>query len=75
MVRSTSGGVERLLGPGETFVSPPGEAHTVGPADEGAVEMVVEFRPELGFEHFIERTFALDHARILVTAGAWGVSV
>lgn len=61
-VRSISGGVERILGAGETVVSRPGEPHTVGPAGEAAVEMVVEFRPALGFEAFVERTFALDRA-------------
>lgn len=61
-VRSVSGGVERVLGPGETISTPPGEPHTVGPAGEDAVEMIVEFRPALGFEGFVERTFALDRA-------------
>ena len=61
-VRSISGGVERVLGVGETVVSLPGEPHTVGPAGDTAVEMVVEFRPALGFEAFVERTFALDRA-------------
>jgi hypothetical protein len=31
--------------------------------------MVVEFRPALGFEHFIERTFALDRAGHLSAKG------
>ncbi len=61
-VRSISGGVERVLGAGETVVSRPGQPHTVGPAGETAVEMVVEFRPALGFEAFAERMFALDRA-------------
>jgi mannose-6-phosphate isomerase-like protein (cupin superfamily) len=61
-VRSISGGVERVLSAGEKVVTRPGEAHTVGPAGETAVEMVVEFRPALGFEAFIERMFALDRA-------------
>ena len=47
-VRSISGGVERVLSAGESVVSQPGEPHTVGPAGETAVEMVVEFRPALG---------------------------
>jgi hypothetical protein len=47
-----------VLGAGETVVSRPGEPHTVGPAGETAVEMVVEFRPALGFEAFVERTYA-----------------
>ena len=62
-VRSISGGVERVLGAGETVVSRPGEPHTVGVRRTGpAVEMLVEFRPRLGFEDFVERTFALDRA-------------
>jgi mannose-6-phosphate isomerase-like protein (cupin superfamily) len=68
-VRSISGGVERVLGAGETVVSPPGEPHTVGPAGETPVEMVVEFRPALGFEAFVERTFALDRAGRLNAKG------
>jgi mannose-6-phosphate isomerase-like protein (cupin superfamily) len=68
-VRSLSGGVERVLGPGETVTTPPGAPHTVGPAGEDAVEMIVEFRPALGFEAFIERTFALDRAGHLNAKG------
>src|SRR6476659_5069387 len=69
VVRSRSGGVERLLGPGERVATPPGEPHTVGPAGEDAVEMIVEFRPALGFEGFVERTFALDRAGHLDAKG------
>jgi mannose-6-phosphate isomerase-like protein (cupin superfamily) len=68
-VRSVSGGVERILGPGETVVSPPGEIHTVGPARGEEVDMVVEFRPALGFEAFLERIFALDRAGHLDVKG------
>ena len=68
-VRSVSGGVERVLGAGETVVSPPGALHTVGPAGASEVEMVVEFRPALGFEAFVERTFALDRAGRLNAKG------
>ena len=68
-VRSISGGIERVLGTGETVVSPPGEPHTVGPAGDTAVEMLVEFRPALGFEAFVERTFALDRAGRLNAKG------
>jgi hypothetical protein len=56
-------------GPGETVTTPPGAPHTVGPAGEDAVEMIVEFRPALGFEAFIERTFALDRAGHLNAKG------
>ena len=68
-VRSVSGGVERVLGPGETVSTPPGAPHTVGPAGADAVEMIVEFRPPLGFERFAERTFALDRAGHLDARG------
>jgi mannose-6-phosphate isomerase-like protein (cupin superfamily) len=61
-VRSISGAAERVLSPGETVVSPPGESHTVGPAGSEDVEMVAELRPALSYEQFIERTFALDRA-------------
>jgi len=68
-VLSISGGVRRVLSPGETISTPPGEPHTVGPAGEDAVEMIVEFRPSLGFERFVERTFALDRAGHLSAKG------
>jgi mannose-6-phosphate isomerase-like protein (cupin superfamily) len=68
-VLSISGGVRRVLGPGGTISTPPGEPHTVGPAGEDAVEMIVEFRPSLGFERFVERTFALDRAGHLNARG------
>ena len=61
-VRSSSGGVDRVLSPGDTVVSPPGESHTVGPAGNDDVEMVAELRPALNYEEFIERSFALDRA-------------
>ena len=68
-VRSVSGGVERVLGPGETISSPPGELHTVRPAGADAALMIVEFRPALGFELFVERTFALDRSGRLNAKG------
>jgi mannose-6-phosphate isomerase-like protein (cupin superfamily) len=61
-VRSRSGAAERVLSPGDTVVSPPGEPHTVGPAGNEDVEMVAELRPALTYEQFIERSFALDRA-------------
>ena len=68
-VLSISGGVRRVLGPGGTNSTPPGEPHTVGPAGPDAVEMIVEFRPASGFERFAERTFALDRAGHLNAQG------
>jgi mannose-6-phosphate isomerase-like protein (cupin superfamily) len=61
-VRSRSGAAHRVLLPGDTVVSPPGEAHTVSPAGNEDVEMVAELRPALGYEQFMERSFALDRA-------------
>ena len=46
-VRSRSGAADRVLSPGDTVVSPPGEPHTVGPAGNEDVEMVAELRPAL----------------------------
>src|SRR3954471_17528370 len=68
-VLSISRGVKRVLGPGGTISTAPGEPHTVGPVGGDAVEMIVEFRPALGFEHFMERTFALDRAGHLNAKG------
>ena len=61
--------MQRVLGPGETISTAPGEAHTVGPAGEDAVAMIVEFRPALGFAGFVERMFALDRAGYLDAKG------
>ena len=68
-VLSLSGGVRRVLGPGGTISTAPGEPHTIGPAGQDAVEMIVEFRPALGFERFAERMFALDRAGHLNAKG------
>ena len=68
-VLSLSGGVRRVLGPGGTISTAPGEPHTVGPAGQDAVEMIVEFRPALDFERFVERMFALDRAGHLDAKG------
>ena len=51
-----------MLLPGDTVLSPPGEAHTVGPAGTEDVEIVAELRPALSYEQFMERSFALDRA-------------
>jgi hypothetical protein len=61
-VRSRSGKLDRVLGPGDVAVSPPGEAHTVGPATHEDVEVVAELTPALGYAQFVERSFALDRA-------------
>lgn len=59
-IRSRSGGVERLLGPGESVVSPPGEAHTAGVADSGEAVVMAELRPALRYREFLEAIATLD---------------
>ena len=68
-VRSRSGGSDRVLSPGDTIVSPPGEPHTVGPAGNEDVEMAAELRPALNYERFIECSFALDRAGYINAKG------
>jgi mannose-6-phosphate isomerase-like protein (cupin superfamily) len=68
-IRSQIGDVDRVLSPGDTVVSPPGEPHTVGPAGNEDVEMVAELRPALNYEQFIERSFALDRAGYINAKG------
>ena len=68
-VRSRSGGSDRVLSPGDTIVSPPGEPHTVGPAGDEDVAMVAELRPALNYERFIERSFVLDRAGYINAQG------
>jgi quercetin dioxygenase-like cupin family protein len=61
-LRSRSGKSERLLGPGDEVVSPPGEEHTIAPADQEEVEVLAELSPALSYGDFVERSFALDRA-------------
>src|SRR4051812_46291744 len=61
-LRSRSGKLERTLSPGETVVTPPGEAHTIAPAGGADVEVLAELRPALAYERFMERSFELDRA-------------
>jgi mannose-6-phosphate isomerase-like protein (cupin superfamily) len=62
-VRSRSGAADRVLSPGDTVVSPPGESHTVGPAGTEDVEMVAELRPVLAYEQLIETQLRLGPGR------------
>jgi mannose-6-phosphate isomerase-like protein (cupin superfamily) len=61
-VRSRSGGRERFLQVGDSVVTPPGEAHTIEPAERDDAEVHAELRPALQYAEFIERSFALDRA-------------
>src|SRR4051812_49741118 len=61
-VLSISGGVRRVLGPGGTICTPPGEPHTVGPAGGGAGGMNVVFRPAFGFRRLLEGLFCFGRA-------------
>jgi quercetin dioxygenase-like cupin family protein len=61
-VRSRSGGRERLLGVGDAVVTPPGEPHTIDPADDEDAEARAELRPPRRYGEFMEHSFALDRA-------------
>jgi quercetin dioxygenase-like cupin family protein len=61
-VRSRWGGREQLLSVGDSVVMPPGEAHTIEPADGKDAMVRAELRPALRYGEFIERNFALDRA-------------
>jgi len=56
------GGVERTAGPGETVVAPAGVAHLAWNAAPEPVHVRIQMRPALGWEHFVERLFALARA-------------
>jgi hypothetical protein len=66
---SKTGGVERVLNAGEKVVTPPGEPHTIGPAEGEDVEMLAELRPALGIRQFLERSFAMDRAGYINSKG------
>jgi quercetin dioxygenase-like cupin family protein len=68
-VRSRSGGRERLLHVGDSVVSPPGDAHTIEPAEGGDAEVHAELRPALQYADFIDRSFALDRAGYVSARG------
>jgi quercetin dioxygenase-like cupin family protein len=68
-LRSRSGESERLLAPGEEVVSPPGEAHTIAPANDEEVEVLAELSPAMSYGDFIERSFALDRAGHVTRTG------
>ena len=59
-LRARTGGVERVLGPGETLVARPGEKHGISAAGDEDVEVATEFEPALGYRAFLERLFQLD---------------
>jgi mannose-6-phosphate isomerase-like protein (cupin superfamily) len=61
-IRSRSGDRVQLLRVGDAVVTPPGEAHTIEPADGGDALVRAELRPALHYGEFIERGFALDRA-------------
>src|ERR1700751_6488043 len=61
-LRSRSGKSERLLGPGDEVVSPPGEAHTIAPANHEEVEVLAQLSPALSYGDFLARSFALARA-------------
>jgi mannose-6-phosphate isomerase-like protein (cupin superfamily) len=53
-------GSERILGPGEEIVVPPGTPHTFWNAGEEELHQLVELRPALKHEVFFETVFGLQ---------------
>jgi quercetin dioxygenase-like cupin family protein len=51
--------VERTAGPGTVVVAPAGIPHLAWNPGEGAVQLRIQMRPALRWEHFLERLFAL----------------
>ena len=56
------GGVERVAGPGETVIAPPGTPHEAWNAGEAPVHVRIQMRPALRWEEFVERLFGLASA-------------
>ncbi|HEX8067139.1 MAG TPA: cupin domain-containing protein [Thermoleophilaceae bacterium] len=48
---------ERVAGPGETVVAPPGTPHRAWNASDGETRVRIEMRPALRWEEFVERLF------------------
>jgi mannose-6-phosphate isomerase-like protein (cupin superfamily) len=53
------GGVERVAGPAEVVIAPPGTPHVAWNPGDGEVRLRVEMRPALRWEEVVERLFAL----------------
>ena len=56
------GGEERVAGPGEEVVAPPGVAHVAWNPTEDPVRLRIEMRPALRWREFVERLFAAGGA-------------
>ena len=62
----SSGGRERVLEAGEEAVVPPGIPHTFWNAGDGELHHLVELRPALRMEEFLETVFGLQRDGKLV---------
>lgn len=59
-------GSEKVVGPGEEIVVPPGTPHTFWNTDDEVLHHVVELRPALDMETFFETVFGLQRDGRLV---------
>src|SRR3954447_11376685 len=59
-------GEERMAGPGEEVVVPPGTRHLAWNPTEGEVRLRIEMRPALRWAAFVERAFAGEDLRALL---------
>ena len=63
-------GTSRVLGPGDVFETPPGQAHAHVAGDTGSGRIRVQLRPAKRTEEWLERLGAMDAAGEL-TGGGW----
>ncbi len=62
-VRFEIGGVERMVGPGETVVAPPGTPHSARNIGGEPAHLRIQMRPALRWQEFVERLFVLASNR------------
>jgi quercetin dioxygenase-like cupin family protein len=60
------GGEERVAGPGERVVVPPGTPHLAWNPTDGEVRLRIEMRPALRWSQFVTRLFAGEDAAALL---------
>lgn len=53
-------GLERMAGPGETLLAPPGTPHSARNVGGGPAHLRIQMRPALRWQVFVERLFALS---------------
>lgn len=64
-VRFRIGDQERLAGPGDVVVAPPGTPHAARGDGCGPVHLRIQMRPALRWQEFVERLFALPSPEAL----------